>query len=150
MTTDVKRELFRHLLATVAFRARVAIADAPPEFAAFKIAADVRTPAEILAHLGDLLEGTLFLFKGEMVYLNSAPLAWQEETDRFFAAARALDAFLASGAPLAQPLEKVMQGPLADALTHIGQIILLRRAAGFPIKPEPYFTADIAAGKFDA
>lgn len=150
MITDEKRELFRHLLATVVFRAGVALDDAPPEFADFKFNEGVRTPAEILAHIGDLLEGTLFLLKGEMVYLNSAPLRWTEETERFFNAARALDAFLAAGAPLAQPLEKVMQGPLADALTHIGQIILLRRAAGSPTRPEPYFTADIAAGKFDA
>lgn len=147
--TDEKRELFRHLLATVAFRANVALADAPPEFAAFKLADDVRTPAELLAHLGDLLEGTHFLLKGEMVHLNSAPLAWDAETERFANAARNLDAFLASNATLAQPLEKLLQGPLADALTHIGQIILLRRAAGFPTRPEPYFMAEIAAGKFD-
>ena len=143
MIIDEKRELFRHLLATVAFRARVALADAPAEFAAFKLGENVRTPAEILAHMGDLLEGTLFLLKGEMVYINSAPLRWTEETDRLFNAARALDAYLAADAPLAQPLEKVMQGPLADALTHIGQIVILRRAAGSPIRPEPYFTAEI-------
>jgi hypothetical protein len=140
---DEKRELFRHLLATVAFRARVALADAPAEFAAFKFNEGVRTPAEILAHMGDLLEGTLFLLKGEMVYLNSAPLAWHKETERFFNAARALDAYLAADAPLAHPLEKIMQGPIADALTHVGQIVILRRAAGSPIQPEPYFTAEI-------
>lgn len=150
MIIDEKRELFRHLLATVAFRARVALADAPAEFAAFRFNAEIRTPAEILAHMGDLLEGTLFLLKGEMVYLNSAPLAWNAETERFFNAARALDAYLESAAPLAQPLEKIMQGPVADALTHIGQLVILRRASGSPIRPEPYFTAEIAAGKFDA
>jgi hypothetical protein len=146
---DEKRELFRHLLATIVFRARVAIDGAPAEFAAFRLGENVRTPAGLLAHVGDLLEGTLHLFKGEMVYLNSAPLGWAEETERFIAAARALDAFLASNAPLAHPLEKLLQGPLADALTHVGQIILLRRASGSPARAEAYFTADIAAGKFD-
>jgi hypothetical protein len=140
---DLKRELFRHLVATLAFRARVAVSDAKPDFATFKINETVRTPGEILAHLGDLLEGSLVLMKGEFVVLNSAPLAWEDETKRFFSAVKEFDAYLASEAPLAQPIEKVMQGPIADALTHVGQIIMLRRVAGDPVKSESYFTAEI-------
>lgn len=143
MTFDLKRELLRHLVATITFRGGLAVADAPENFAAFKISETIRTPAEILAHIGDLLEGSLYLMKGQLVYLNSAPLAWKEEVTRFFAAAKAFDAFLASDAPLEQPIEKITQGPVADALTHIGQIVMLRRAAGFPIRVEGYFTAEI-------
>ena len=144
---DLKRELFRHLVATLAFRARVAVSDAKPDFATFKINETVRTPGEILAHLGDLLEGSLVLMKGEFVVLNSAPLAWEDETRRFFSSIKEFDIYLASDAPLAQPIEKVTQGPIADALTHVGQIIMLRRVAGDPIKSESYFFAEIIPGQ---
>lgn len=147
MTIDLKRELLRHLVATLAFRAKVAISDAKADFATFKINQTVRTPGEILAHLGDLLEGSLRLMKGEFIVLNSVPLAWQDEVRRFFSAVEAFDSFLASDAPLAQPIEKITQGPIADALTHVGQIVMLRRAAGDPVKTESYFTAEIVPGK---
>ena len=147
MTIDLKRELLRHLVATLAFRAKVAISDAQPDFATFTINETIRTPGEILAHLGDLLEGSLVLMKGEFVRLNSVPLAWKNEVRRFFSAVEAFDSFLASDAPLAQPIEKITQGPIADALTHVGQIVMLRRAAGDPVKTESYFTAEIVPGK---
>ncbi len=147
MTIDLKRELLRHLVATLAFRAKVAISDAQPDFATFTINETIRTPGEILAHLGDLLEGSLRLMKGEFVVLNSAPLAWKDEVRRFFSAVEAFDSFLASDALLVQPIEKITQGPIADALTHVGQIVMLRRAAGDPVKTESYFTAEIVSGK---
>ena len=145
MTTDLKRELLRHLVATVVFRARVAVKDAPPEFAGFRLDNAVRTPAEILAHLGDLLEGSLYLMKGELRILESKPMVWDEELKRFFAAAGAFDEYLASADLLAQPVEKIVQGPVADALTHVGQIVMLRRAAGSPVVTEGYFAAEIVA-----
>jgi hypothetical protein len=144
---DPKRDLLRHLVATIAFRGNVAIRDAPGDFAGFQIAEGVRTPAEVLAHIGDLLQGSVYLLRGEMVYLNAGPLAWSDETARFFSAIKELDSFLASGEPLAAPIEKLTQGPIADALTHVGQIILLRRAAGIPVRTESYFQADIVPGE---
>lgn len=147
MTFDLKRELLRHLVAAVTFRARIAILDAPPNFAAFKIDENIRTPAEILAHLGDLLQGSLFLMQGELIYLNSAPLDWDAEVTRFFSAAKEFDSYLASDTPLNQSIEKITQGPIADALTHVGQIVMLRRAAGSPVPVESYFTAEIIPDK---
>jgi hypothetical protein len=149
MTLDLKRELLRHLIATVAYRARIAVSDAPENFAVFKISEDIRTPGEILAHLGDLLEGSHYLMKGEFVRLNSAPLPWNEGVARFFTAARQFDSYLASDAPLNQPIEKITQGPIADALTHVGQIVMLRRAAGVPVRVEGYFTAEIVPGEIE-
>lgn len=143
-----KRDLLRHLVATIAFRGNVAVRDAPDSFAGFKIADGVRTPAEILAHIGDLLEGSVYLLKGEMVYLNAEPLPWNEEIARFFSAVKDLDSFLASDTPIDIPIEQLTQGPVADALTHIGQIIILRRAAGLPVRTEGYFQADIVPGEF--
>jgi hypothetical protein len=144
---DPKRDILRHLVATIVFRGNVAIRDAPDDFAGFKIEESVRTPGEILAHIGDLLQGSAYLLKGEMIHLNSSPLPWNEETARFFSAARDLDSFLASDAPIEIPIEKLTQGPIADALTHIGQIIILRRAAGSPVRTEGYFQAEIGPGR---
>ena len=100
-----------------------------------------------MAHIGDLLEGSVYLLKGEMVYLTSTPLPWKEEVTRFFSATNNLDAYLASDAPLACPVEKLVQGPIGDALTHVGQLVMLRRMSGNPIRSAAYFTADIVAGE---
>ena len=144
---DLKREVLRHMVATVAYRGGLAVVDAPESFASFRAHDTTRTPGEILAHIGDLLEGSLYLLKGEMVYLTSAPLPWKEEVTRFFTAVKALDVYLASDAPLACPVEKLVQGPVGDALTHVGQIVMLRRMSGNPIRSAAYFTAEIVAGE---
>ena len=146
---DLKREVLRHMVATVAYRGGVAIRDAPESFATFRAHETTRTPGEILAHIGDLLDGSLHLLQSEMVFLTSTPLPWKDEITRFFSAVKALDSYLATDAPLACPVEKLVQGPIGDALTHVGQIVMLRRMAGIPIHPEPYFTAEIVAGELN-
>ena len=82
-----------------------------------------------------------------MVYLTSAPLPWEEEIERFFSAVKDFDSYLASDATLVCPVEKLVQGPVGDALTHVGQIVMLRRMAGKPVRAEGYFTAEIVAGE---
>jgi len=144
---DLKREVLRHMVATVAYRGGLAVVDAPESFASFRAHHATRTPGEILAHIGDLLEGSLYLLKGEMVYLTSTPLPWKEEIKRFFSAIKNLDSYLASDAPLACAVEKLVQGPIGDALTHVGQIVMLRRMSGNPIRPAAYFTAEIVASE---
>lgn len=84
---------------------------------------------------------------GRQTWHNSAPLPWAQELERFFACLKKLDDRLATGAPLGFPAEKLFQGPIADALTHVGQIALLRRIAGAPMRGENYFQAEIAAGR---
>ena len=149
MTSDLKREVLRHLVATVAYRGGLAITDAPEEFARFRGNETTRTPGELLAHIGDLLEGSLHLVKGNLVHLASAPLPWDEEVTRFFAAVKEFDRYLALEAPLACGVEKLVQGPIGDALTHVGQIVMLRRMAGSPIRPAAYFTAEIVPGEIN-
>jgi hypothetical protein len=138
--------MLRHMVATVAYRGGIAVTGAPEGFAVFRINEDVRAPGELLAHIGDLLEGSLYLLKGEVVYLTSSPLPWDEEVSRLFSTAKRLDEYLESSAPLACPVEKLVQGPVGDALTHVGQIVLLRRLAGSPVRAESYFTAEIVPG----
>jgi hypothetical protein len=148
MTADPKRDLLRHTVATIAFRGGVAIRGVNPDFAGFRPTPETRSPVEILAHMGDLLVGSHYLLKGEYAEVNSEPLPWNDEIARFHLAVRGLDAFLASDTPLAHSPEKMIQGPIGDALTHVGQIVILRRIAGLPIEPEPYFTASVVPGIF--
>jgi len=147
MASDPKRDLFRHTLATLAYRGGKAVRGASPEFAAYHAAETTRTPAEILAHIGDLLDWSLSVAKGKEEWYRSAPLAWDQEVQRFFAALERFDAYLASDAPLEESAEKLFQGPIADALTHVGQIAMLRRMAGSAVRGENYHRAEIASGR---
>ena len=145
-----KKALLRHTIATLAYRGGKAVRGAPPQFATLRAGDSTRTPAEILAHVGDLLDWALSIAKGQQTWRNSAPLPWDEEATRFFEALRALDAFLESDAPLACPAEKLFQGPVADALTHVGQLAMLRRLSGSPVRAENYFKAEIVSGRVGA
>jgi hypothetical protein len=147
---DPERELFRHTLATLAYRGGKAIRNAPADFAEFRAGEGVRTPGQILAHVSDVLDWAYSIAAGKEAWSNSKLLPWEKEVERFFAALKKLDDFLASSEPVHAPLDKLFQGPIADALTHVGQIAVLRRLAGSPVKGENYFAADIAAGRVSA
>jgi len=142
-----KVELLRHTVATLAYRGGKALRGAPASFSGFQAAPGVRTPGQILAHLGDLLDWALSLAKGKQEWRDSPPHTWDEDSARFFAALKSFNDYLASGAPLATPPEKLFQGAIADSLTHVGQINILRRIAGAPIRGENYYRADIQVGR---
>ena len=144
---DGKLELLRHTVATLAYRGAKAVRGASAEFAEYKSAPDSRTPAEILAHMGDLFDWALGMCDGRQVWHDSPPLAWEEGVARFFAALDAFDRRLSSGAALAIPAEKLFQAPIADALTHVGQIAMLRRLAGCKMRGENYVAAKIEMGR---
>jgi hypothetical protein len=145
---DEKRDLLRHTLATVAYRAARALAGAPDSFAAYT-GAGGRQPAEILAHMGDLFDWALSICQGHQRWHNSTPLPWAEEQARFFAALGAFDAVLASHEPIHAHVDRLFQGPVADALTHVGQLAMLRRMAGSPARGENFFVAAIAVGQVE-
>ena len=144
---DSSRALLRHTVATVAYRGGKALRAAPGEFANFRVAAGTRTPAEILAHVGDLFDWALSIAKDKEEWRNSSPLPWNAGVDRFFTALNSFDAYLASDAPLGCSAERLFQGPIADSLTHIGQISMLRRLASAPVRGEDYSQAEIALGR---
>lgn len=143
-----KRIFLRHTLATVAYRAGKAVRGVPEGFADFRASETTRTPAQVLAHIGDLFDWALVLAcHGRHEWHDSAPLRWEEEVTRFFEKLRKFDDFLSSTEPLRFSAEALFQGPVADALTHIGQIAMLRRMAASPIKGENYFRAEIVSGR---
>ena len=150
MNDEQKREFLRHTVATVAYRGEKAIAGAPEGFADFKSSESTRTPLQILAHIGDLFDWALSMAKGKTVWNDAKPLSWEAEAERFFAAVKTFDDYLASDAEIFKPHEKLFQGPVADALTHVGQINLLRRMFDSPVRGENYFRAEIEIGRVGA
>jgi len=146
---DEKRVMLRHTLATVAYRGGKAIRNAPSGFAECRAGETSRSAGEILAHVGDLYDWALGLAKGTHLWHDSKPMAWDLEVARFFSSLAAFDAYIAGEQPLGFPAEHLFQGPIADSLTHIGQIAMLRRLAGSPLLGENYFKADISAGRID-
>ncbi len=142
-----KRAMLRHTVATLAYRGGKAVTNAPEGFATFTAGETTRTPAQILAHIGDLLDWALWQAKGEYIWRDATPLPWEQEVARFFTALQELDSYLASDAPLGYPAEKIFQGAIADAFTHVGQIAMLRRMARAPVRGENYFKAEIVAGR---
>jgi len=145
---DEKREMLRHTLATVAYRAARALEGAPDHFAGFDGAG--RLPVQILAHMGDLFDWALSMAIGEERWRDTQPHAWPAEQKRFFQSLQSFDAFLASDEPLRAPAERLFQGPVADALTHVGQLAMLRRLSGSPIHGENFFLAGIKTGQVGA
>jgi hypothetical protein len=144
---DAARQLLRHTVSTVAYRAGKALRGAPEHFSSFHIGDKTRTPAQILAHLGDLFDWALSIAQGQQSWHDSTPLPWSAEIDRFYAAMKRFDDYLASAEPLHGAAESLFQAPVADALTHIGQIAMLRRLAGSPILGENYVKSEIVAGR---
>lgn len=145
---DHARDIVRHTLATLAYRAAKAVRGAPESYASFRVGATTRTPAAILAHMGDLMDWALTMAQGREQWQVRPPGSWSADVDRLFAAITALDRCLASGAAIHRPaLLQLVQGPIADALAHTGQLTLLRRLADAPVRGEAYQVAPIAAGQ---
>jgi hypothetical protein len=144
--TDI--ELFRHTLATLAYRGGKVMREAPAEFAAFRVGTDGRTAGDILAHMSDLLDWALALCDGRHEWHDSPAIPWDLATTRFFAALEKLDR--RARAPISAPVERLFQGLIADALTHTGQLAMMRRLAGAPVLGENYYVAEITAGRVGA
>lgn len=151
---DGTRALVRHMLATIAYRAGKALRNAPESFSSFCAGETSRTPAQILAHMGDLIEWTLRLAEGRESWHDAwrpvAPGAWNSDLARFFEALERLDACFATAKSSAVTMEILFQGPIADVLTHIGQVAMLRRLAGAPVKGEVMIIADVEIGRVGA
>lgn len=140
-------QFLRHALATLAYRGAKAVRDAPEGFGDVRIGPGSRTASEILAHLGDLMDWALSQAEGRQVWKESEERSWDELVARFFAAMEKLDRRLASGEPSGFEERRMFQGPIADALTHVGQIAMLRRLAGAPVRGENYFKAGVEIGR---
>jgi hypothetical protein len=146
-TPDSARAVLRHLTATLAYRAAKVLRDVPAGFSATSFAPEVRSPVRIVAHLADLMAWGVTLAHGDYVWKAEGSDDWDIEVERFFRNLATLDAALAGDGPFGGSVEQLLQGPLADGLTHVGQLALLRGMAGAPVRPESYARAEIVAGR---
>jgi hypothetical protein len=146
-TASGERAMLRHTLATLAYRAEKVLRDVSDGFANQQIAPGVRTPLELVGHLGDLMAWATRTAQGQWVWKAESVGEWNADVDRFYAGIAELDQVLASDTPLGHPAGVIFQGPIADALTHVGQLAMLRRLAGAPVRPESYGRAQIAVGR---
>jgi hypothetical protein len=147
VSTDSQRQLLRHAVAALAYRAGKALRGAPESFAGFQAGENGKTSVQILAHMGDLFDWALSMSQGRKEWRDATPQAWEKEIDRFFGTLKAFDDYLASDAVVHVSAEKLLQAPIADALTHTGQLAMMRRLAGFKISGESYYVADIVTGR---
>ncbi len=144
---DGDRALLRHTLATLAYRTEKVLRDAPADFGAHRIGPATRTPLEILGHLGDLIEWAEALADGDGKWTAASAGDWDADLARFFSALTRLDQRLAKSDALARPASQLVQGPIADAFTHVGQLAMLRGHAGAPVTPESFARAEISLGR---
>ena len=141
------RDLLRHTVATLAYRAEKVLRDAPEGFAERQLSPASRSAVEIVSHLGDLMDWAERMARGEYLWAPNPVRSWTAACDRFFGSLQALDSALVD-APLDKfPAETIFQGPIADALTHVGQLALMRGLAGSPVRPESYARAEINSGR---
>jgi hypothetical protein len=137
----------RHLVATLAYRSAKVLRDTPPRFANLNVGPSARSPVQIVAHMADLMTWAVTLTQGEYVWKAGGADSWDAEVARFFEQLAALDRALESAALPHDAVEKLIQGPLADALTHVGQLAMLRGISGAPVRPESYARAEIVPGR---
>ena len=141
------RALLVHFLAALAYRTQKALRGAPPSFGTFAAGHDVRTPAELVRHMTSVLGYARTYFVGGRYWPEPLP-DLEAEVARFHAMVASLAGHLDGGAPLAGITpEQLLQGPFSDAMTHAGQIALLRRLAGAPVPPENFIKADVSRAR---
>jgi len=146
MADATAKGMLRHTLATLAYRAEKVLRETPEGFADFRLSPNGRTALEILGHMGDLMEWGQRFTLGENKWKPGETTSWDQAHERFFNGLAAFDAGLAAAGP-AIALEPIFQGPIADALTHVGQLSMMRGAAGLAVKPESYARAEIQTGR---
>lgn len=145
----------RHGLATLAYRFAKSVRGADPSFGDFDPGAGVRPPREIVRHLTQLVAWMRLRCRGgppgRDAGTDPAPLDWPGEVARFHATLEELDNLVETGPPLPDDsCLAVLQGPLSDALTHVGQIAMLRRLAGSPVPGENFSRAGVETGRVGA
>jgi hypothetical protein len=141
-----KRSLLKHFLAALAYRTQKALRGAPTGFGNFKAGHDVRTPSELVRHMTSVLGYARTYFIGGQYRPDELPTL-AEEIERFHKMLQKLGRHLEAGDEFLSDIteERMLQGPFADAMTHAGQLAMLRRMYGDPIPPENFIVANVSA-----
>ena len=146
LSSDTTR-ILRHLVATIAYRASRSLRDAPAGFESVRLADTGMTARELVSHMTNVMSFALATVT-RTDRIRHEPLEWPQEVARFYSVLGELDTRLAEGATIEEGFDlKIVQGPLADALTHVGQLHAMRRKTGAPVAPANYIRADVQAGR---
>jgi hypothetical protein len=138
-----KSQILRHFLAAIAYRTQKSLQGAPAEFAAFRVAPSVRTPHEIVKHITSVLGYARTFFTGGEWWPEKLP-DFKDEVLRLHEVLASLSHYLEKDTPLQGTTpERILQGPFSDAMTHVGQLAMLRRLFGSPVPPENFIMAAI-------
>jgi hypothetical protein len=144
---ETARDVLRQIAATLAYRAAKVLRDVPAGFATMTVAASARKPVQIVAHMADLMAWGRTIARGEYAWKADGSEDWDVEVRRFFDGLAALDREMTAAPPSAASVAQLIQGPFADALTHVGQLAMLRGIHGAPVRPESYARAEIVPGR---
>lgn len=143
MSQDQKLGMLTHFLAALAYRTQKALRGAPADFSTFEAGNLTRTPTELVRHMTSVLGYARTLFRGG-TYRPEALPTFDDEVGRFHGVIADLVDHLRSGEGLSGVTpEQLLQGPFSDAMTHAGQLAMLRRLHGSPVPPEDFVFADI-------
>jgi len=143
----MENEFLRHALSTIAYRFQKAVSNSETEFGYFSAGNGSRTPNEIIYHMYHVLYTTrIFILEEKDNTEQSEKLDLKSEIDRLNAEINNLDNVLAEKPLDINYAKRLLQGPLSDLLTHIGQISMLSRLNGNPIVGEDFSTASIKTG----
>lgn len=139
-------QLVRHFLAAIAYRFQKAVRGAPSDFADFSCGNQMRTPVEIVRHMTSVLGYARSFAIGGEYPVKPTPLpTWDHEVARFHEMLESLSPHIGEDGSLGTlTAEQMLQGPLADVMTHVGQLAMLRRLAGDPVPPENFIYADVS------
>jgi hypothetical protein len=141
---DDQRKLLRHFLAALAYRTQKALRGAPPGFSKFRAAPQVRTPHELIHHMDSVLGYARTFFIGGSYRPPVFP-DFDSTVAHFHETLTDLARHLEVGTEMhGITPEILLQGPFADAMTHAGQLAMLRRMAGSPVPPENFIFATIS------
>lgn len=142
---DEKRQMLRHFLGALAYRTQKAFRGAPDSFAMFDAGGGVRTPMELVRHMASVLGYARTFFIGG-TYWPEPLETFDEEIERFHQNLADLRADIDANKPLIDITEeRMLQGPFSDAMTHAGQLAMLRRLHGDPVRSENFILADVSA-----
>lgn len=140
---DQKQTLLQHFLAALAYRTQKALRGAPPEFASFRAAPKVRTPHELIRHMDGVLGYSRTFFIGGAYRAPEFP-DFRAAIAHFHETLADVALHIERGTDLREVTPEILlQGPFSDAMTHAGQIALLRRLAGHAVPPENFVFAEI-------
>ncbi len=143
----MNNEFLRHSVATIVYRFQNVLQNSGVDFGDFSAGSGTRTPREIVRHMYEVSHATQVYIEEERFEGYTATVCeFSQEVERFLETLTALDDVLVHRNIAENGARRILQGPIADMLAHVGQLAMLSRLSGFPIAGEDFSAASIEPG----